>query len=208
MEQTRAFEPPDTKARILAAALEEFSAQGYAKSSTNRIVKRAGVSKGILFKHFRAKKELYFILLDQAVQALLSSMSRVLPVISGKLFERIEQYAAHEMAWLTEHPAQYRLIHQSFTDKESPVYQRVVARYQDCGLNFFDQLMQGVDTSELQADKQTILNIFKWFLQGFNQEFLERYPGDCDPAQLRKAYSQTLKTYLAVLKSGMLREEN
>ncbi|MEZ0374295.1 MAG: TetR/AcrR family transcriptional regulator [Candidatus Sericytochromatia bacterium] len=45
--------------RILAAALELFAERGYAATSTGAIAKQAGVAEGLIFKHFRSKKELF-----------------------------------------------------------------------------------------------------------------------------------------------------
>ena len=39
---------------ILAAARDEFLAQGFTTATTARIAKRAGVSEGTIFKRFRA----------------------------------------------------------------------------------------------------------------------------------------------------------
>ena len=46
------------KDKILAAALELFANEGYNATSTNKIAKAAGVSEGLIFKHFENKKGL------------------------------------------------------------------------------------------------------------------------------------------------------
>lgn len=49
----------DTKARILAAAEEEFLARGYDRARTKSIADRAGINKALLHYHFRSKDELF-----------------------------------------------------------------------------------------------------------------------------------------------------
>ena len=45
----------EKRQKILDAALMEFAEHGYEKASTNRIVKEAGIGKGMLFYYFKSK---------------------------------------------------------------------------------------------------------------------------------------------------------
>lgn len=45
----------DKKEKILRAALELFAEEGFKPTSTNKIAKRAGVSEGLIFRHFGNK---------------------------------------------------------------------------------------------------------------------------------------------------------
>jgi AcrR family transcriptional regulator len=60
----------EKRTRILTAAMSEFALHGYKSANTNRIVKEAGVSKGLLFHYFGSKRELYLYLLDYALRLL------------------------------------------------------------------------------------------------------------------------------------------
>jgi TetR/AcrR family transcriptional regulator len=51
--------PPDTRARILAAAAEEFGARGFAAATVDRIAARARVNKAMIYYHFSNKRALY-----------------------------------------------------------------------------------------------------------------------------------------------------
>ena len=44
---------PEKQEKILEVAIREFADKGFEKSSTNEIVKGAGISKGILFHYFQ-----------------------------------------------------------------------------------------------------------------------------------------------------------
>ncbi len=45
----------DKKEKILQAALELFAEEGFKPTSTSKIAKKAGVSEGLIFRHFRNK---------------------------------------------------------------------------------------------------------------------------------------------------------
>lgn len=50
---------PEKRKTILDAAFEEFADYGYEYASTNRIVQKAKIGKGMLFYYFNSKKDLF-----------------------------------------------------------------------------------------------------------------------------------------------------
>lgn len=55
----------DSKAAILAAALSEFDTYGYAGARVERIARRAGVNKQLLFYYFKSKAGLHRALVER-----------------------------------------------------------------------------------------------------------------------------------------------
>jgi AcrR family transcriptional regulator len=54
-----------TRAALLAAAREVFTASGFAEASIAEVVSRAGASVGSLYHHFGGKSDLYLALFDE-----------------------------------------------------------------------------------------------------------------------------------------------
>ncbi len=54
------------KEKILKSALELFANEGVNATSTNKIAKNAGVSEGLIFKHFNSKKALLNAIMESA----------------------------------------------------------------------------------------------------------------------------------------------
>ena len=52
---------------ILAAAADEFGERGFAGASYNRIIERAGISKGAMYYYFADKDDLFRTVLDTAL---------------------------------------------------------------------------------------------------------------------------------------------
>ena len=50
---------------ILKTALDLFSEEGYASTSTKKIAKEAGVSEGLIFRHFKSKEGLLNEIIEQ-----------------------------------------------------------------------------------------------------------------------------------------------
>ena len=57
----------DTKERILAAALDMFSQNGYAGTNIRELTASLGLVKSGLYKHFKSKEEIWNSLLDKMI---------------------------------------------------------------------------------------------------------------------------------------------
>ena len=60
----------ETRARILEAAIKQFSNRGFAAASVDDICTEAGVSKGAFYHHFETKQALFLALLDSWLKAI------------------------------------------------------------------------------------------------------------------------------------------
>jgi len=60
--------PREKKNRIIHAAVDEFAEYTYLKSSINRIIERADISKGSFYQYFENKKDLYKYIIECASQ--------------------------------------------------------------------------------------------------------------------------------------------
>ena len=81
MQGRRSGERADhTKARILEAAVREFSENGLAGARTEQIAEIAGVNKALLYYYFKSKEALYQAALESVAQRVLnSSLAALLP---------------------------------------------------------------------------------------------------------------------------------
>lgn len=196
----------EKKERIIRIASAEFSKFGYDNSSTNRIVKDSGISKGSLFQYFQSKEELYFYILDIVLSELLSSLKDKLDSLSEDLFQRVIEYSELEFSWYIQNPEKYKLIVTAFTKNESDICRKVDATYGLIGENIYYQLLGNIDSKMLKWDKKKTIDILKWFLKGFNEEFIGKVEiqnlGKIDV--LMQEYVQCLTEYIELLKQGLL----
>ena len=66
--RSQAERADQTRARILDAALRQFSQNGLAGARTEQIAEDAGVNKALLYYYFRSKDELYAAVIEMAVE--------------------------------------------------------------------------------------------------------------------------------------------
>jgi AcrR family transcriptional regulator len=88
----RKFQPSATRASradksalrrdaILVAALEEFSARGFAAARLEDVAQRAGVGKGTIYLHFRDKEALFQELITTMLVPFIASIEAVPPAV-------------------------------------------------------------------------------------------------------------------------------
>ena len=72
--------------RIINAALQVFAQNGYRHAGTDEVVRRASISKGLLFHYFESKLGLYVFLYDYAVRFMLLELSGSVDKTENNLF--------------------------------------------------------------------------------------------------------------------------
>lgn len=189
----------EKRARIVGVALREFAQYSYNESSTNRIVKHAGIGKGSLFKYFQNKKDLYFYILDAIAADLTADLAGEMKNHKGDLFERTIRYAELEFSWYVQNPEKYRLFKKAFVKNDTEIFKETEQRYALAGNEVFYRLFEDVDMRE----KEKFLDILKWFLQGFNEAFVEEMRTQDNINDVKDAYLERLNEYMAILKEGL-----
>lgn len=86
---------------ILKAALQLFATQGYAATSTSKVAKAAGVSEGLIFRHFGNKEGLLEAIMEMANQSLQQNIGLLLMTsdpkeILSKLFDMMFSMSENE----------------------------------------------------------------------------------------------------------------
>ena len=102
-------EKPDSRRRILDAAIAEFAARGYEAASTNRICQQAEISKGLLFHYYQNKKKLFCEVVKQCVE----DMERAeQPVCDGGLCTayQVEEFFRRQLNFFADHFHHYSII--------------------------------------------------------------------------------------------------
>ena len=191
--------------RIFGAALQEFGRNSYGESSTNRIVRAAGIGKGSLFTYFEGKEELYFYVLDRVISDFSAELEEGLPSLPDDLLDRVLVYAELEFDWHLRHPSRYRLLKRAFIDDSSELSLRLKERYRLQGEGFFFRLFEGIGAEGLRWNLEKTLDILKWLLEGFNTDFIGRSDMSREITVLKEEYVKSLQIYLIMMKEGLYR---
>ncbi len=133
----------ETRARILEAAVKQFSVNGYNKSSVDNICERAGVSKGAFYHHFQTKQDLFLALLDGWLQtfdqAIEASKDRPVPEtfqLMTEYFPFIFQSASENLPMFLEFLLQ--------ASRDETIWQASVAPYRRYHKHFASLIKKGI----------------------------------------------------------------
>jgi len=78
--------PEEKRERFVTAAWEEFLRVPFEEASINKIVLKARIPRGSFYQYFTDKKDLFYYLVGDMMQYLLTEYSKVLQAHGGDLF--------------------------------------------------------------------------------------------------------------------------
>jgi len=99
----------DKRERILNAAMKEFR-YGYKKASTDRIVKEAGISKGLLFHYFGTKEQLFCFMLKHASDYFQEHYLNLLAIKGQDILESFMNVANAKKNMLNRYPYLFECV--------------------------------------------------------------------------------------------------
>jgi len=109
MRRTARQTGPERRRTILAAAAEVFAARGYSAASMREIAAAAGITKPVLYDHFRAKDDLYLRLIEAARDELIAGSAAAMQLdaaAADRVRTAIERFFEH----VERRPAMARLL--------------------------------------------------------------------------------------------------
>jgi AcrR family transcriptional regulator len=95
---------PRQRDRLLQAAAEEFAQRGYARTSSESISRRAGMSKATFYEHFDNKQNCMIALFDRAAEVVGEAMVQAAAAAGADALERMQAGVRAFLASVAEHP--------------------------------------------------------------------------------------------------------
>ncbi|MGA2085524.1 MAG: TetR/AcrR family transcriptional regulator [Terracidiphilus sp.] len=109
--RTQSERADQTRARILEAAVHEFSANGLAGARTEQIAEAAGVNKALLYYYFQGKEALYAAALETVAGRMAAIGMRVL-ALESSAGERLLRFALNHFDRIYSQPVFQKLMQQ------------------------------------------------------------------------------------------------
>jgi TetR/AcrR family transcriptional regulator len=202
--------PTEKKQKIMLVCLEEFADKGYEGASTNDIVNKAGISKGILFHYFGNKKNLYLYVLDMTLDRVIDKFKTAYSAATTDLFERISLSGLIKLRLSLEEPLVYKLIFGTFINTPKTLADEIQNRLKKLYDMGMPMLLDGLDLSKIRGgiDPNRAIEIVLLFMEGFQAKYIETYKS-MQPEQALKLIdklSQESKAYMDILKKAVYHE--
>jgi AcrR family transcriptional regulator len=103
---------PEKKEQILEAAADEFAARGFDAASINKIIERAGISKGAAYYYFDDKSDMYVTVIEDAIGKIKAWVGGYDPdaLTTENYWERLGEFSRRSMQFMIDNPWAMRLF--------------------------------------------------------------------------------------------------
>lgn len=191
---------------ILETCLVEFAKHGYEKTSLVQLARAAGISRTLIFHHFKSKKHLYLEIVDRIVEQ--SGIDIIFGFLAQNpdFFKAREEYSRYKFCYIKSNPLYYRIMREiasappaELRDELMERYGELQARYQKKWQDLFEKvpLRQGVDRKQAYEFVQMTLDYF-------DEKF---YSASAIGEELDEAYFQRFleerSSFLEMLRCGI-----
>lgn len=189
--------------RIVNAALEEFAERGYQEASTNRIVKAAGIGKGMLFYYFQNKQTLYHYLLTDSLDIMLDDFLEKINMNETDFIERLYQIARIKLKLFIEHPHVINFLGTFMLAQEDNLPIDIAEKYQRLQTIGYSKMYEGIDRNLFRSDidVEKAFQLIRWGIEGYQEELKIRLKGKKFNAVDMEAYWDEFFQYLVLLKT-------
>lgn len=201
----------DRKMRIIDVCIEEFAQNGYENASTNSIVKKAEISKGILFHYFGNKKNLYLFIVDYIVSFLTEKFFEMDESPPEDIFEKIMNAGLVKLKIAYEYPMMYKIVFEAFTQTHKNVKNEILGRYDRLYKEVMPMFLKNLDMSRFRKDidKGKAVELIMFALEGVGNKYMKMLkdrPYDSVPTEM-ESIIQEYKEYIKILKVGIYDDE-
>jgi TetR/AcrR family transcriptional regulator len=152
--RTQAERADQTRARILAAAVRQFSENGLAGARTEQIAEAAAVNKALLYYYFKSKDDLYAAALESVIESVRTASLAVLES-EASVGERFMQIVLNNFDRSYSYPVFQTLIQQEMVrlhrGQENILVQMAERLIRPMWIKVEEVLEEGIASGELIA---------------------------------------------------------
>lgn len=192
----------DKRIRIMDAAMDEFENNTYQEASVNRIVSRAGISKGSFYQYFEDKEDLYQWIIENMVQKKLQYVTQAAsnPMDHG-FFELLRDMYQAGLEFANDNPRYMNIGNKLLGDTSSPLYQEIVKNNMHRSRAIYGQLIkQGIERGEIKSDINIPLIV--QIISDMNLSFIEFYRQNIS-TEFDESMMEPLDGMIKFLKEGI-----
>ena len=193
----------EKKIRIINSAMQEFSKNTYQKASTNRIVEKAGISKGSLFNYFKSKEKLYEYLQVFTLRAIADAIVENLDWPEPDILTRIPEIVIIKLEVCSRYPYLMGFSKRIFENRSIDDMKEIVEEHVP---RIYEKVYyENIDFSLFREDMgiSQVMNVLVWTFEKMGENYLKRIEGgeSIDYNEM----ADEVDSYIEVLKKGFYR---
>lgn len=142
-----------TRERILSTALAEFAQSGLSGARIDRIARKAGVNKAMIYYHFSSKQALYEQVIKEHISTIVATIHEAVTA-SDTLEETLKTFAEVYSSLFSSTPEFARILLRELADSESQIIRLLADTIASSGLP--KQVMNLLQTGVAQGRFRTV----------------------------------------------------
>lgn len=188
--------------RILNAALEEFAEQGYERASTNRIVKKAGIGKGMLFYYFKSKRELFEYLIEYGISFVVDEYLNRIDEKETDFLDKYRQAAQCKLKAYSKNPHVFNFLGSLYINREIEKSKELGERVSEVRNTGYAKFFNNIDTSLFRedVDPEKCIKLIQWTIDGYEKEIINRLQNENLSSVDMEPFWEEFFEYIAILK--------
>lgn len=195
-----------SRQRILDAALHEFSAKGYEGASLNTVWAENGISKGIIYHHFRDKDEIYLLCVKMCFDALTDYLEKTAKTFTGTAADRLSQYFDARLHFFAENPLYLGIFSDAVFQPHTALAPAIAKQRREFDALNISILTELLNTVPLRRglSLEAVIKDFQMYVDFFNLRFQTECRKNLSPERVLREHEENCRRQVDILLHGVL----
>jgi AcrR family transcriptional regulator len=138
---------------IIDASVYEFANNGFKNASVNKIVEKAGISKGSLFNYFKSKNLLFDHIYQIALREVKTYLAKVRDESENDdFFTRFSKIINSGITFINKHPRLARIYFRLLNSNDSPHGKAIIKKLHSEAIHYLTDFVEtGIERNELRS---------------------------------------------------------
>ena len=190
--------PIERQNQIINAGFRIFAGTPYKKASAAEIAAEAGISKALLFYHFKNKKELYFYLWQKAIELTSQEVRNQEVWETNDYFEMLRRSMIGKCKVLEKHPYAMEFSMRAYYEEDPEIREEILKRFGQVSEESEQKIREAVDLSRIRKDIpfHMIYQEMIWASDGYMRQMLLK--GNMDTKQIECDFNEMIAIWKKV----------
>lgn len=190
------------------ACLAVFACHGYTNSSTVMLAEAAGISKALIFHHFKSKKELFLSVLERCIEKVKTELCLDALPEYRDFFEVVENFSLIKLDYFIKNPTVYKVLVEAFymtpDELKRDIEEKYNAMITDKNI-VLERLFEKVPLKE-EVERGQAFELIMITLDHFEQKYLSGVTDlyDLDETYLKNILNR-INDFLSMIRYGIER---
>lgn len=192
--------PEDRQRKIINMGFKVFSQSTYKKAPVAEIASKAGISKSLLFYHFKNKKELYLFLWEKAIELTIAATKEQDVLGTNDYFEMLRRSLVAKCNLLSEYPYASEFSLRAYYEDDIEVNNEIQKSFQQINTESEKKVFEVIDIGMLRADidLHQMYQEMIWASDGYLHMAMMK--GDIDVDKLKSDFEKLILMWEKVYK--------